>query len=339
MESMVATLYYFCFGLTQITCAFLCLYQVWPRIPFAACNLVTAATAVRENLGLAFYAYVSFFLTFGWAVWWAATAISTLFVLGDCHADGTCDQPTNGLVVFLLFVSYYWAVQVIGNVVHVTTAGVTGTWWMQPPSTISSSSCCSPTVRDSWLRAMTYSFGSICLGSLIVAIISAMREFVHMLRENGDSMLACCAECLLACIESMAEYFNKWAFVFVGIYGFSFVEAGQNVIGLFKSRGWTTIITDDLCDRALLLTSFLVGLVNGLVGLLLGILIGMGEGVPVALAALYVISQESLLYFRFVEEKRGCANTILSCCMLQNRLYYRLILMLYIVECRIQRLQ
>lgn len=40
--------------------------------------------------------------------------------------------------------------------------------------------------------------------------------------------------------------FNKWAFVYVGIYGFGYIEAGKNVIELFKSRGWEAIIADDL---------------------------------------------------------------------------------------------
>ena len=65
--------------------------------------------------------------------------------------------------------------------------------------------CCSPAVRDSYVRALTYSFGSICLGSLIVALIQAVKEMVHQARENGDSMLACCAECLIGCIEALVE--------------------------------------------------------------------------------------------------------------------------------------
>ena len=47
-------------------------------------------------------------------------------------------------------------------------------------------------------------------------------------------------------IEAIVEYFNRWAFIYVGLYGYSFMEAGQNVMTLFKARGWTMIITDDL---------------------------------------------------------------------------------------------
>jgi hypothetical protein len=36
-------------------------------------------------------------------------------------------------------------------------------------------------------------------------------------QSNGDAnFLACIAECILACLASIVEYFNKWAFIYVG---------------------------------------------------------------------------------------------------------------------------
>jgi hypothetical protein len=102
-------------------------YRVWSRIPFAAANLVTAVSAVRANLGLAFYAYMSLFLAFGWSLWWAISFLSTLYVTNGCNYQGECEKEANGFLVFLFFVSFYWTSQVITNVVHVTTAGTVGT--------------------------------------------------------------------------------------------------------------------------------------------------------------------------------------------------------------------
>ena len=58
-----------------------------------------------------------------------------------------------------------------------------------------------------------------------------------------------------------------WAFVFVGLYGYPFVEAGKNVMTLFQSRGWTTIITDNLAQGVLGLVSVAIGLITGLVAM------------------------------------------------------------------------
>ena len=112
---------------------------------------------------------------------------------------------------------------------------------------------------------MTTSFGSICFGSLLVAIVQAIRQIVETARRNDDlgPFIACCIDCLLGCIESLLEYFNKWAFVYVGLYGYGYCEAGKNVMALFRDRGWEAIIADDLVGMALGLLSIVVGLLTG----------------------------------------------------------------------------
>ena len=118
------------------------------------------------------------------------------------------------------------------------------------------------------LSALTTSFGSICFGSLIAAIVQALRALANEAQSNGDAaLLACIAQCILACIQSCVEYFNKWAFIYVGLYGYSYLEAGKNVITLFKNRGWDAIIADDLIGNVLLLVSIIVGAITGVVGI------------------------------------------------------------------------
>jgi hypothetical protein len=225
---------------------------VWPRIPFAAANLNTALTGVKANMGLTVVAYLMMILAFGWSMLW-------FIGLGEAFSS------SNSITLFFLLLSYYWVHQVLTNTVHVTTAGTIGTWWFVPGE---ANGCWSSAIQDSFCRATTYSFGSICLGSLIVAIVQALRALVHMSRDNEDmQMLTCILDCILGCIEDIIEYFNKWAYVYVGLYGFGYLEAGRNVIQLFQQKGWTVIISDDLCDRVLFLISLGVGLLTGLVGL------------------------------------------------------------------------
>jgi Plasma-membrane choline transporter. len=118
---------------------------------------------------------------------------------------------------------------------------------------------------------MTTSFGSICFGSLLVAIIQALRQIAEQARQNDDvgQLLACCIDCILSCIQSIIEYFNKWAFVYVGVYGYGYCEAGKSVIQLFKDRGWEAVIADDLVGMVLFFLSLIVGLVTAGVGVVL----------------------------------------------------------------------
>ena len=63
--------------------------------------------------------------------------------------------------------------------------------------------------------------------------------------------MACVAECILGCLQSIMEYFNRWAYVYVGIYGYKFTQAGKAVFELFKHRGFDAIINDDLIGNVL----------------------------------------------------------------------------------------
>ncbi len=187
---LMGILGFFYFG---VSCCYA--YFVWRRIPFAAANMNTALTGVRSNLGLGVVAYFVLAITFGWMVWWSLTA-STMM---NAYGSG---------VTFLFFLSYYWTLQVLQNTMQVTSAGVIGTWWFVPEE---ASSFCSKAVMESFSRATTYSFGSICFGSLLVAIVQALRALHRSLHENEDfQILVCIVQCILAMIEGIIEYLNKW---------------------------------------------------------------------------------------------------------------------------------
>jgi hypothetical protein len=77
-------------------------------------------------------------------------------------------------------------------------AGTVGHWWFAPEE---AARCCSPAVMNSFVRTITTSFGS-----LIVAILQALRMLANVARSEGDGgIMVCIAECLLACLASIVE--------------------------------------------------------------------------------------------------------------------------------------
>lgn len=251
-------------------------YIVWKRIPFAASTLVTAITAIQCNMGLTFFAYNNLIVTFLWSMWWSLAFVATSYVISNCDAEGYCENEINGGIIFLFLVSFFWVCQVIKNVVHCTVAGTVGTWWFIPGE---AKSCCSSAVQNSYLRSVTTSFGPICFGSLIVAIIQATREIVNAMRTEENSLLLCLIDCVLGVLEYLAEMFNKWAYIYVGLYGYGFIEASINVLSLFKARGWTSIIADMLIDTVLLMVSLCVGVITGIIGAIVGSVMQQGNTV------------------------------------------------------------
>jgi len=229
------------------------------RIPFASSNLKTALISVDANRGLFLTSLFILGLASIWSYGWMILFQNFL------SSSGTG-------VIFLLLISLYWTQQVLTNTLHVVTSGVIGSWWFNPPTSepTQKKKIISHELVSSTKRATTYAFGSICFGSLLVALIQATKSLHQLTREDDNfNFLNCLLQCVLSCLEDIMEYFNKWAYVYVGLYGFSYLEAGKNVLQLFENKGWSVIITDNLCENSLFIVSFGIGMVSGVMGILM----------------------------------------------------------------------
>mmetsp|Transcript_25879 Transcript_25879/g.38279 ORF Transcript_25879/g.38279 Transcript_25879/m.38279 type:complete len:514 (+) Transcript_25879:71-1612(+) len=267
-------------------------YRVWYLIPFAAVNLKVALKGMSANWGIYLIATGFTFVTFMWIVGWFYVFNGFLQNhkkfsqdAGCFDADGNlnsedvgCEMDSDDVaqylgIMFLFLVSLYWTIKVIFNTIRVTVAGVMATWCFDAAD---ASSCCSNAVTSSIARAIILSLGSICFGSLLEAIISALRTIAEMAkaREDADgnkcdagSILLCILTCILNLLEDIIEYFNQWAYVYVGIYGTSYLESGKRVMDLFRNRGWTALFTTDLASHVLGATTVVVGILSGLLGM------------------------------------------------------------------------
>lgn len=156
------------------------------------------------------------------------------------------------------------------NALQVTVAGVMATWCYDK---CEARGCCSPAVSCSLFRSLTFSFGSICLGSLVQAWVSILRSILtHFGRRNdrGYQHRSITEQSsLFVLLEDVCTYVSQWAFVFVGIYGYSYWESGKRVTELFEARGWTSLITNSLVNYTLVFTTLLVGVLNGVTSILI----------------------------------------------------------------------
>jgi len=248
--------------------------SVQSRIPYAASNLKCAITVLKTNLGLGLVSIGSMVGLIAYSLTWIWALIGTMQL--DSMKDGgeyNWDESSvnksddsdvsalGGIVAFFFLLSFYWTHQVLKNIVRVTVSGVVGTWWFCPAE---ASSFFSQSIGHSLIRSTTYSLGSICFGSLIVAILQMARQALHRAQNDRNAgILRCIAMCILSYIERIVEYFNKWAYVYVGLYGYGYIDAGKRVINLFKTRGWQTIIADNLVNRLLGIMALTIGLLTG----------------------------------------------------------------------------
>ncbi|KAG5462330.1 MAG: plasma-membrane choline transporter-domain-containing protein [Olpidium bornovanus] len=109
-----------------------------------------------------------------------------------------------GLVLEIAY-SVYFGFTVIKSVVHVTNSGVFAAYYFLEGSPQGMPS--SPAL-GSLKRATTTSFGSICLGSLIIAVLRTAKAIVRGIASDTDNGCAVfCAMCLVCLLDWIGEFF------------------------------------------------------------------------------------------------------------------------------------
>lgn len=148
------------------------------------------------------------------------TAFSFLFmftVIGVYQAwysSASNNSKLNCAMVFLVF-SFYWTSQVITYVAHVTIAGIFATVYFLNDGI-------KHPVWGSARRALTTSFGSICFGALLIAIVNMIRYFLQIARANSNnaalSFLICIIQCIVNCAAGLfVKLYNIQLFIILGI--------------------------------------------------------------------------------------------------------------------------
>jgi hypothetical protein len=247
---------------------------VWDRIPFSATNLGVALSAMRSSANIIMLGLVMLMVSFAWCLVWCMAFIGLVNTLDLCEpGDVKCRSHRGHGHVFLFFAfffSFYWTNVVIINITKVSVANAVGTFWFHPEEM---SPCCSSSIVRAFLRAITTSLGSICLGSLVVLpaqIIAALTKcccLPDIYRYRPNTPRRGCGGIL----QDLAFYMrrcNRWSFSYIGMYGYSFSEGGEKAIQLFETREWLTVVNDNLIHNVLLMASIVIGGSAGIFGVL-----------------------------------------------------------------------
>ncbi|GJJ77400.1 hypothetical protein EMPS_09759 [Entomortierella parvispora] len=256
-------------------------YKFWvARMPFSVLILETVTSVTRKYPGTLAVAFSGLFTQIVWSFLWIfslAVNYSVFQRISNCRIEESdegkskmvCDNNSLYMVMIYLNFVMFWNSEVIKNVVHVTISGVFGVYYFFEGSAAGAPS--SPTLSSA-KRALTTSFGSICFGSLLIALLQTLRYILNSLRSDQDdglmAFIAMCASCILSCLEGLFEIFNKFAFTQVAIYGKPFVQAASDTWALIKDRGVDAIVNDSLVGNVLGMGSFAIAIMSGLYGYL-----------------------------------------------------------------------
>ncbi|RDW91022.1 hypothetical protein BP5796_02187 [Coleophoma crateriformis] len=247
-----------------------CFISWIPRIPFSVLMLQTVID-VSKNYGHVFIvSLLGGLLATAFAAWFSVTlvAIYAKYEPGSaaCTAGGgNCSTAkVIGLIVFVTFAGY-WISEVIKTVIHVSISGVYGSWYFcsQKPGGFPKGA-----TRGAFKRSITYSFGSISFGSLLVAIVQCLRQACSIAQQSEaaqgnalGSIMFCVLGCFIGILDWAIQFINEYAFSYIALYGKAYVPAAKETWRMMKDRGVDALVNECLINPVLTMGAVFVAYV------------------------------------------------------------------------------
>ncbi|KAK3942567.1 plasma-membrane choline transporter-domain-containing protein [Diplogelasinospora grovesii] len=230
-----------------------------PRIPFSALMLQTAIDVAKNHGHVYAVSAVGGLLATAFAGWYSVTLVAIYVKYEPSNNNVACRQGAGGcssakvigLIVFITFASY-WISEWLKNTIHTTIAGVYGSWYFN------SRNFPTKVTRGALRRSLTYSFGSISLGSLVVAIINFLRQLCSIAQQQSASegdilgtILWCVVGCLIGILDWAVQFVNRYAFSHIALYGKAYIPAAKDTWRMIKDRGIDALVNECLVGPVL----------------------------------------------------------------------------------------
>lgn len=277
--------HYYGGGIVMLICAFFQLMfflGARSRIPFATVVFRTVVDVSRQFPSIYGASLIGTIVATAFSMFFSMVLVATYMKYDPNPNNPGCDISGGscsngkliGVLVFVTFAGYYIS-EVIKNVTHTTICGIYGTWYYCSKS---DQGVPKHPALGSFRRTMTYSFGSVTFGSLIVAIVNLIRYLLDLARQAASQdigndvlrMVATCVVCLAQCfmniVDWMVEYFNHYAYTFVALYGKAYLPAAKDTWQIIRARGIDALINDCLIDHLLTFVQMMLGYTCAMLG-------------------------------------------------------------------------
>ena len=242
-----------------------CYWSMRVRIPLTVAILTVVIDTMKKYPQTVIISCLNALVSGAFGLMFSMTIVATYMKYDPSAANPGCNTNGGscstskliGVLVVLFFCGYYIS-EVIKNVVHVTISGVYGSWYYRANSTQGMPTW--PAI-GALKRALTYSFGSICFGSLIVSLIETLRQILILVKNSSivdqgwgtraSQFGVLLIDWILGFIQWIAQYFNHYAYSYIALYGKPYLKAAKETWYMFREKGFDALINDSLVNTAL----------------------------------------------------------------------------------------
>ena len=224
----------------------ICFVSWIPRIPFSVVMLQMTIDVARRHGHVFLASAMGGFAALAFGAWYSVTLVAVYVKYepsnsgsgtsnpacsGGAGAGGCSSAKVIGLLVFITFAGY-WISEWIKNTLHSTIAGLYGSWYFcaGKPGGMPRGA-----TRGAFRRSVTYSFGSISFGSLVVALINMIRQACSIAQQQEASegnivgtIMFCILGCIIGIIDWAVQFVNRYAFIHIALYGKSYIAAAKD---------------------------------------------------------------------------------------------------------------
>eukprot|EP01064_Diplonema_japonicum_P033563 TRINITY_DN6650_c1_g1_i1.p1 TRINITY_DN6650_c1_g1~~TRINITY_DN6650_c1_g1_i1.p1 ORF type:complete len:531 (+),score=114.30 TRINITY_DN6650_c1_g1_i1:54-1595(+) len=210
-------------------------------------------------------------ITFLYLLWWFVTAMYVYSVKGntiDCKSYTTetkcrsygCDwnststctgtgydvkEASRWAMLYLVFM-LFWGMLFLQGIARTAVSGTIAEWYFTRDK---KDIPCGNSMKY-LLWSCTYHFGSIALGSALIAIFKFVNWVLMKAQKGADNCLLKivigCVQCICGCIESIIKFCTKFAYVYIAMHGESFGKSSKSVSNLFSRSSFGKVFTSDL---------------------------------------------------------------------------------------------
>eukprot|EP01117_Protostelium_nocturnum_P010265 TRINITY_DN368_c0_g1_i1.p1 TRINITY_DN368_c0_g1~~TRINITY_DN368_c0_g1_i1.p1 ORF type:complete len:512 (+),score=171.26 TRINITY_DN368_c0_g1_i1:113-1648(+) len=259
---------YVIFGVAVLL--FVCLLFLRKKIALTHVLFKECCEGIKARPSLVFISLLVVGMFAAFSVFWTAS-LFFLYSVPQTESFGSQIDFNGNLVAFDTSIrnamyfqvfAYFWIAAFISAVFQSTVAGSLSHWYFSRDP-LASADHFGALPHQSLTNALTKSFGSLALGSLILAIFQFANFVLNSLRRANPNnrilrFVISIFQCILGFFEGLFKFVNRFAYIYIGMKGESFCSSAKNCHSLI-TRNYFNVITVDLLGWFVLFVGKLLG--------------------------------------------------------------------------------